>query len=183
MNSLGFMTAAVLAVAGAAAVGYGLGRGRARNSSRDDANSRKRLEEYEFYPFLVTPEGHVEFSPDRFGRAVEHLLSERNPRAACELIVIGEQNLVRDTFPTDVLQRYKTLYDAYDGDAVVRGNDAFLENYRRIVNHFGRSFPNTGIEILLHNLVNPSRSLVAIENGAVTGRSVGNGAKTRSTTS
>ncbi len=36
----------------------------------------------------------------------------------------------------------------------------------------GQSFPNTGIEILLHNLVNPSKSVVAIENGAVTGRTL-----------
>ena len=55
-------------------------------------------------------------------------------------------------------------------------NTLFLENYARIVHQLGRSFPNTGIEILLHNLVNPSRSLVAIENGEVTGRSVGSGA-------
>jgi class 3 adenylate cyclase len=138
--------------------------------------SFRRLEEYDVYPFLVNDDGHVEFSPDAFDRAVGHFLEERNPRAAGELIVIGEQNLVRDTFPSDRLERYKALYLAYDGDGVVSDNDLFLENYRRIVNHVGRSFPNTGIEILLHNLVNPSRSLVAIENAAVTGRAVGSGA-------
>jgi class 3 adenylate cyclase len=166
---LGLGAAAVAAVAG-----YLAGRGTAR--SAPDAGALRRLEEYDFYPFVVTEAGHVEFSPDAFDRAVTHFLSERNPRAAGELIVIGQQNLVRDTFPTDRLQRYKALYEKYDGDAVVGGNDAFLENYRRIVNHIGRSFPNTGIEILLHNLVNPSRSLVAIENAAVTGRSTGGGA-------
>jgi class 3 adenylate cyclase len=124
----------------------------------------------------VNSDGLVEFNPDAFDTAVEHFLVEHNNRAARELIVIGEQNLVRDTFPSDRLERYKALYAMYDGDDVVSGNDAFLENYRRIVNHVGRSFPNTGIEILLHNLVNPSRSLVAIENAAVTGRAVGGGA-------
>lgn len=137
---------------------------------------RRRLEEYDFYPFIVNPQGHVEFSSDAFNRAVEHLLDDRNERAARELVVIGEQNLVRDTFPSDRLQRYMEFYAAYDGDAVVSDNDLYLENYKRIVHQIGRSFPNTGIEILLHNLVNPSRSLVAIENGAVTGRSVGSGA-------
>jgi len=175
MDALGSIVAIVAAAAGAAA-GYFAGRKRRGGRSDDDATPLRRLEEYDFYPFVVTPEGHVEFSPDRFGRAVEHLISERNPRAAREMIVIGEQNLVRDTFSTEALHRYKALYDAYDGDAVVSGNDAYLENYRRIVSHIGRSFPNTGIEILMHNLVNPSRSLVAIENAAVTGRSVGSGA-------
>ena len=105
-----------------------------------------------------------------------HLLDNHNSRAARELIVIGEQNMVRDTFPSDRLQRYKDLYARYEGDAVVSDNERFLENYKRIVAHVGRSFPNTGIEILLHNLVNPARSLVAIENSQVTGRSIGGGA-------
>ena len=82
---------------------------------------------------------------------------------------------MRDTFSSEALGRYNELYQRYDGDAVVSDNALFLENYRRIVNQIGRSFPNTGIEILLHNLVNPSRSLVAIENADVTGRAVGAG--------
>jgi class 3 adenylate cyclase len=139
--------------------------------------SERRLEEYDFYPFVVDANGHVEFDPDAFDTAVRHLLlEESNARAARELIVIGEQNLVRETFSTDSLHHYKQLYDRYDGDAVQSENDVYLESYVRIVHQIGRSFPNTGIEILLHNLVNPSRSLIAIENGEVTGRQVGSGA-------
>jgi class 3 adenylate cyclase len=150
---------------------------RGSNSSHDrDLEAQRRLEEYDFYPFLVNTEGHVEFSSDAFNNAVDHLLEKRNERAARELIVIGEQNLVRDTFPSDRLNNYKRLYAEYHGDDVINDNDVFLENYKRIVNQLGRSFPGTGIEILLHNLVNPSRSLVAIENGVVTGRSIGSGA-------
>jgi class 3 adenylate cyclase len=137
---------------------------------------QQRLEEYDFYPFVINPNGHVEFSADDFDEAVRHFLQDRNETAARELIVIGEQNLVRDTFTSDALTRYKELYSAYGGDSVISENEQFLENYRRIVNQLGRSFPHTGIEVLLHNLVNPARSLVAIENGEVTGRSVGSGA-------
>ena len=155
---------------------YVAGKRGASPSRPAAAPALKRLDEYDFYPFLVTEQGHVEFSADEFDRAVAHFLEERNERAGGELVVIGEQNLVRDTFPTDRLNRYKAFYATYDGDAVISDNDAFLENYKRIVHHIGRSFPNTGIEILLHNLVNPSRSLVAIENAEVTGRSIGSGA-------
>lgn len=157
-----------------AVVSYLLGR-RTISEPGSDPQMR-RLEEYPFYPFVVNPDGHVEFDTDSFSRAVDHFLTEHNERAGRELIVIGEQNLVRDTSASDTLGRYKALYAAYNGDAVVSDNAAFLENYRRIVNHLGRSFPNTGIEILLHNLVDPAHSLVAIENAAVTGRSVGSGA-------
>ncbi len=148
--------------------------GRAKNKAAE--SSHRRLDEYPFYPFVVSATGHVAFDADRFDTAVQHLLAEPNPRAAGELIVVGEQNLVRDTFPSDRLGRYKKLYDKYGGDDVVSDNAAYLENYRRIVHHLGRSFPNTGIELLLHNLVDPAHSLVAIENAAVTGRSIGSGA-------
>lgn len=163
-----------VAAAGVAIAGVAYAAGRRASSFRGD--DPRRLEEYDFYPFVTDAAGHVEFEPDRFDQAVRYLLEHRNERAAHELIVIGEQNLVRDTFPTDRLNRYRRLFDEYDGDGVVSDNDAYLENYRRIVHHIGRSFPNTGIEILLHNLVNPSRSLVVIENGEVTGRSIGSGA-------
>ncbi|MES1181578.1 MAG: PAS domain-containing protein, partial [Flavobacterium sp.] len=39
----------------------------------------------------------------------------------------------------------------------------------------GQTFKHMGIEILLHNLMNPSRSVVEIENGEVTGRKAGIG--------
>jgi class 3 adenylate cyclase len=173
-----FVVLGLVLVGVAAIAGWWVGRQRTPSSATTDApvTELRRLEEYEFYPFTTDAAGHVHFDPDAFDAAVQHFLRERNPRAARELIVIGEQNLVRDTFPTDRLGRYKALYAAYDGDGVVSDNDEFLENYRRIVNQVGRSFPNTGIEILLHNLVNPSRSLVAIENAVVTGRSIGSGA-------
>ncbi len=164
----------IFAMLAAISVGFFLGTRRALGPNTRPVE--RRLEEYDFYPFVVTSSGHVEFSADAFDRAASHFLQERNLRAARELIVIGEQNLVRDTFSSERLSHYKELYAAYDGDGVVSDNDAFLENYRRIVNQIGRSFRNTGIEVLLHNLVNPSRSLVAIENGEVTGRSVGSGA-------
>jgi len=159
-----------------APVSFFVGRGRRRTSSHPTPSIEKRLEEYDFYPFAIDAKGNVEFDPARFNAAVDHLLQEPNTRAARELIVIGEQNLVRDTFPSDWLNSYKLLYARYDGDVIVNDNDVYLENYVRIVHQIGRSFPNTGIEILLHNLVNPAKSLVAIENGEVTGRQTGSGA-------
>lgn len=171
------ITAAIVVVLiVAVAVGAYLAGRRGQAGPSTDGDGMRRLEEYDFYPFVINPNGHVEFDADAFNRAVEHFLGSRNEGAARELIVIGEQNLVRDKFPAGSLARYKELYEAYDGDGVVDDNDRFLENYKRIVNQIGRSFRNTGIEILLHNLVNPSRSLVAIENGSVTGRSIGSGA-------
>src|SRR5205085_1414798 len=58
---------------------------------------------------------------------------------------------------------------------IVDDNNEYLENYARIVRLFGRTFRNMGIEILLHNLMNPSRSIAEIESGEVTGRKAGMG--------
>lgn len=175
MNGLG-VGAVIGAVIVVGVIAYLIGRSRSGPTQSASPVVERRLEEYQSYPFAVDAKGHVEFDPEAFNTSVLKLLGDRNVRAARELIIIGEQNLVRDTFPTDWLQNYKQLYAAYDGDEVVSDNDLYLENYIRIVHQIGRSFPNTGIEILLHNLVNPSRSLVAIENGEVTGRRVGSGA-------
>ncbi len=167
MEPLAVAAIVVAAVVIAGAVGYRIGRGKPPSPMRD-----RRLEEYDFYPFQADERGHIEFSPQRFQEAVERFLHERNVTAARELIVIGEQNFVRDTFGTTELNRYRHLYEAYDGDSVISDNEAFLESYKRIVRLLGRSFPNTGIEILLHNLVNPAKSIVAIEGGEVTGRAL-----------
>ena len=169
MTALIVVVAAVLVIV----VGYVAYRLGSRGIHRD--TEMKHLEEYDFYPFVANEDRHIEFDPDRFKAAVDYFTSHRNSLAAGELIVIGEQNFIRDTFPTDDLQRYRRLYEAYDGDSVIRDNAAFLENYKRIVRLVGRSFPNTGFEILLHDLVNPSKSVVAIEGGEVTGRTLENG--------
>ena len=163
-------------VVGAVLVAAGFFFAGRRSTPRVAVDDARRLEEYDFYPFVVNADGHVEFDGVLFSEGVLHLLKHRNSRAARELVVIGEQNLVRDTFPTDALNDYKRFYARYDGDAVIVENDAYLENYKRLVHELGRSFTGTGIEILLHNLVNPAHSLVAIENGLVTGRQAGGGA-------
>src|SRR6202035_861058 len=50
----------------------------------------------------------------------------------------------------------------------------FLENYARIVRLIGKSFPSTGVEILLHNLADPAHSLITLEKN-VTGRHLRDG--------
>ena len=91
----------LLLIAAAATIGFVAGRRSPARRPSSDEVALRRLEEYEFYPFSVNADGLVEFAPDAFDRAVQHFLVDRNPRAAGELIVIGEQNLVRDTFPSE----------------------------------------------------------------------------------
>jgi class 3 adenylate cyclase/predicted transcriptional regulator YheO len=136
---------------------------------------RMRIEEYAFYPFITNQQGGVEFSQPLFIAAVNFFKQKRNSFATRQLIIIGEQNNVRDNLSTPDLNKYLSLYNKYDGDKLISENDRFMENYKRIVTLLGKSLRGTGIEILLHNLVNPTKSVIAIENGEVTGRKIEDG--------
>lgn len=138
-------------------------------------SEKQRLEEYEFYPFIKSQSGHIEFNPDLFIKGTRYFLYKKNQLAAQQLIIIGEQNMVRETLGSIELRDYKKLFTVYGGSYIIDDNNQYLENYKRIVKLIGKSFSGTGIEILLHNLVNPSKSIVAIENGEVTGRQIENG--------
>jgi predicted transcriptional regulator YheO len=82
---------------------------------------------------------------------------------------------VKDLLSGSDLRTYEQLVAKYHGAAIADDTKAFLENYRNIARLIGRTFPNIGIEILVHDLSNPSHSITTIESGDVTGRVVGMG--------
>src|SRR5246500_3226210 len=134
----------------------------------------RNLEEYDFYPFTVTRENFGQFSLNDFRLGMHYFLKNEDHTAARQLIFIGEQNNVRSQLEPAEQKEYARLFDKYQGKTIADDTTEYLENYVRIVRLIGKSFPNTGIEILLHNLADPSHSLVALENN-VTGRHLRDG--------
>src|SRR5436305_500749 len=134
----------------------------------------RNVEEYDFYPFTVSRENFGEFSLKDFRLGMHYFLKNEDHTAARQLIFIGEQNNVHTQLEPAEQKVYAQLFDKYDGKKVADDTHEFLENYERIVRLIGKSFPNTGIEILLHNLADPAHSLVALENN-VTGRRLRDG--------
>jgi predicted transcriptional regulator YheO len=134
----------------------------------------RNLEEYDFYPFTVTRENFGEFSLKDFRLGMHYFLKNEDRTAARQLIFIGEQNNVRSQLEPAEQKVYAQLFEKYNGKTIVDDTHEFLENYGRIVRLIGKSFPNTGIEILLHNLADPSHSLIVLENNA-TGRHLRDG--------
>jgi predicted transcriptional regulator YheO len=132
------------------------------------------LEEYDFYPFTVTRENFGEFSLKDFRLGMHYFLKNEDHTAARQLIFIGEQNNVRAQLEPVEQKVYVQLFEKYDGRKIADDTNEFLENYVRIVRLIGKSFPNTGIEILLHNLADPAHSLIVLENN-VTGRHLRDG--------
>jgi hypothetical protein len=134
----------------------------------------RNLDEYDFYPFTVSRENFGEFSLKDFRLGMHYFLKNEDHTAARQLIFIGEQNNVRTQLEPTEQKVYAQLFDKYDGKKIADDTHEFLENYERMVRLIGKSFPNTGIEILLHNLADPAHSLVALENN-VTGRHLRDG--------
>ena len=134
----------------------------------------RNLDEYDFYPFTVTRENFGEFNLNNFRLGMHYFLKNEDYTAARQLIFIGEQNNVRTQLEPAEQKAYAQLFDKYEGKKIADDTHEFLENYERIVRLIGKSFPNTGIEILLHNLADPAHSLITLENN-VTGRHLRDG--------
>jgi predicted transcriptional regulator YheO len=134
----------------------------------------KNLDEYDFYPFTVNRENFSEFNLNNFRLGMHYFLKNADYTAARQLIFIGEQNNVRTQLEVPEQKVYAQLFDKYDGRKIADDTAEFLENYVQIVRLIGKSFPNSGMEILLHNLADPAHSLVALEND-VTGRKLRDG--------
>ncbi len=149
--------------------GYAIGKYRERKRLKG-----KNLEEYDFYPFDMDRNNIPQFSVKDFRLGIYSFLKHKDYTAAKELIFIGEQNNIRNQLEKNDLKEYEKLYKIYGGEKITDDTNEFLDNYRNIVRFIGSSFPDCGIEILLHNLANPSRSLIELENN-VTGRKIGNG--------
>jgi predicted transcriptional regulator YheO len=161
--------ASVIASAFLLAVGFLFGKYKERRRKFG-----RNLDEYDFYPFTVSRENFGEFSLKDFRLGMHYFLKNEDHAAARQLIFIGEQNNVRTQLEPAEQKVYAQLFDKYDGKKIADDTHEFLENYERIVRVIGKSFPNTGIEILLHNLADPAHSLITLENN-VTGRHLRDG--------
>ncbi len=144
---------------------------------------RKKLEgraltEYDFYPYTATAERFAEFSLKDFRLGMHNFLRNRDARAARQLIFIGDQNDVRSQLSEPDRATYEKLRAKYQASKVTDDTQEFLENYHAIARLIGRTFPNMGIEVLIHDLSNPTHSITTIESGDVTGRVVGMGTTT-----
>jgi predicted transcriptional regulator YheO len=134
----------------------------------------KNLEEYDFYPFTINRDNIPEFNLKDFRLGTHYFLKNNDYTAARQLIFIGEQNNVRGQLEPAEQKEYAKLFEKYDGRKIADDTTEYLDNYVRLTRLIGKSFPNTGIEILLHNLADPSHSLIVLENN-VTGRNLRDG--------
>src|SRR5438270_5670106 len=134
----------------------------------------RNLEEYDFYPYTINRDNLPEFNLKDFRLGMHYFLKNNDYTAARALIFIGEQNNVRKQLEPAEQKVYAKLFEKYEGKKIADDTTEYLENYARLVRLIGKSFPNICFEILLHNLADPSHSLICLENNA-TGRHLRDG--------
>lgn len=154
-------------------LGFFIGKHRERKRLKG-----RSLDEYDFFPYAATRENFAEFDLRNFRLGMHYFLRNTDMRAARQLIFIGEQNNVRQLLEPEERRAYEKLFARYHGAEIADDTREFMENYRNIVRLIGRTFQNMGIEVLLHDLSNPTRSITCIEGGEVTGRSLEMGTTT-----
>lgn len=143
------------------------------------ANGRidgKRLFQHRgYYPINIAPSTNMP-SLDRkiFVRALRRFLADKNydRLAAMDLVYLREDNLVDgDILEDSDLPLYERLVQKYDLLDFIASrqqeDERIFANYVRIVNDLGDTLKDVYFEVLLHNVRNPIRSVVAVRNSEV----------------
>ncbi len=129
----------------------------------------------DLYPVRADANGRLFLDKELFVQTIHALKASPSPKAASDLIYLGQSNNVLLELSDSEKQLYKELISmpAYtalsDAD---KQRDKNFQVYRDIVNGIGQTFSGTGIEIVLHDTRNPLKSVVAIQN-PISGRRLG----------
>jgi predicted transcriptional regulator YheO len=127
------------------------------------------------YPITYDQEGNLSLDISIFMDAINYLLNNKDPRAAADLLYLGQSNNVNLLLSSSEKLRYAMLHDHFDYSEFEMINEYrnnIFHIYRDIVNGIGQTFTGTGIEIVLHDTRNPLKSIVAIQN-PISGRRLG----------
>lgn len=136
----------------------------------------KRLFQYKgLYPIDIEEETNFpNLNHKLYIKAILYFLEDKvfDRLAASDIVYLRKDNLDKEF---DILQDddgninlYNKLVDKYDLYEFIRNfekeNKIVLGNYIRIVNEIGETMKDTCFEILLHNVRNPLRSVIAAKN-------------------
>src|SRR5882762_4738420 len=89
----------------------------------------KKLEEYDFYPYIISRDNFPEFSLNDFRLGMHYFLRNFDPTAARQLIFIGEQNNVRAQLEPAEQKVYERLFVKYDGKRIADDTSEYLQNF------------------------------------------------------
>jgi predicted transcriptional regulator YheO len=130
----------------------------------------RRLFEYEgYYPIDIAPSTNKPtLNRDIFRRAMKLLTADTSDRiAAMDLVYLREHNLrfYGDVLAPEDQEAYDKLVQKYHLESfrehVDQDDERLFGNYKRLVGDIGKTLNGTHVEIVLHNVRNPLRSIIA----------------------
>lgn len=131
----------------------------------------KRLFEYEGYYPIDLINGRIPiFSKSIFFKAIKYFSKHRDDMAATDLVYLWEANRghIEDYFTEDETARYNNFIAHYNIRHFLNEFDSehkrIFSNYIKLVNDIGDTLKGVFFEILLHDVRNPIRSIIACRN-------------------
>jgi hypothetical protein len=141
----------------------------------DELPGRPLSSNPQLYPIVHDQDGNLALDTSIFMNATKFLLENDNPKAAADLLYLGQSNNINLLLNNDEKKAYAMLHQYYDYsefEVINEYRNDLFRVYRDIVNGIGQTFSGTGIEIVLHDVRNPLKSIVAIQN-PISGRRLG----------
>jgi len=129
--------------------------------------SGKPLASYPFYPIVVSKEGRPYLDKGLFMDAVNMLRENPDARAVADLIYLERKQNIMIQLGESERRLFQALVtevpvpDIEDQEAYI---DRLFSVYKQIVDGIGQTFAGTPIEIVLHDVRNPMRSIQALQN-------------------
>ncbi len=141
----------------------------------------RRLFEYKgFYPVDIAPRTNLpSLNSDTYVHALRYFLQKDiyDRLAAMDLVYLREDNRrhLGDVLPTEAARLYEQLIDKYSLEdfqaKYSQETRRLFRNVERIINDLGDTLAGVNFEILLHDVRNPLRSIIAVKNSQeVSGR-------------
>jgi YheO-like PAS domain len=151
-----------------------------KKSQQDGEVEGKRLFQHRgYYPIDLAPKTNIpSLNRKIFVKSIKHFLKDENydRLAAMDLVYLREDNLEEnlDVLKDDDLPLYEQLVEKYDLLGFINRfqeeDQEIFGNFVRIVNDLGDTLKDVGLEILLHNVRNPIRSIIACRNSETISR-------------
>lgn len=141
----------------------------------------KRLFEYKGYYPIDLINGRIPvFSKNTFFKAIKYFTKYHDDMAATDLIYLWEANRehIDDKFSKKEKVEYENFINHYNANhflnEFVSEHERIFSNYIKLVDEIGGTLKGVFFEILLHDVRNPIRSIIAAGNSEdVSGRKVG----------
>jgi predicted transcriptional regulator YheO len=139
---------------------------------REEIPGKRLYQHRGYYPIDIEQSSNIpKLNREKFLAAINYFLYDEYDRlAVTDLVYLREDNIdaFGDILKNEDFPQYLQLIEKYELELFVRNLDSenkyLFSNLKKIIHDIGDTLKDCCIEILLHNIRNPIRSIVALRN-------------------